>query len=195
MPKRVNAVIWKGLLVTVVTVVGTGGWLVERAIADGIPGVTLGTETGAPPEQNQPTTPADTEADATDAAYTQAMLIGYAATEQGDYQTALINFQRALEARPGDRYALTAIDNVESYLAQQRRELARQQRLAALRGRVDAAVSAQDWACAAATIDEMITLVPQNSLERSRLIAYRGELSSLLDARENIDQWSAVCPG
>lgn len=196
MPKKVNTVIWQGLLLMSATALGTGGLLAEWAIADGIPGVTFGTETGAPPEQPTPAEDTeDTEADAADAAYTQAMLIGYAATEQEDYQTALINFRRALEARPGDRYALAAIANIESYIAQQRQEIARQQRLATLRQRVDTAVSAQDWACAAATVDEMITLVPQNSLERSRLVTYRGELSSLLDARENIDQWSTVCPG
>jgi len=163
------------------------------AIADGIPGVTFGTETGADPPP-----PAATDTPITDTAadrYTQAMLIGYAAEEQGDYQTALINFRRALSERPGDSYALRAIANVESYLAAERRELARQQRLATLRQRVDTAVTAQDWACAAATVDEMITLVPPNSLERSRLVTYRGELSSLLDARTNIEQWSSVCPG
>ncbi|NEQ43231.1 MAG: hypothetical protein F6K00_06585 [Leptolyngbya sp. SIOISBB] len=161
------------------------------AIADGIPGVTLGTETGADP------TPAD-DATVTDAAsdrYTQAMLVGYAAAEQGDYQTALINFRRALAERPGDVYALRAIANVESYLAAERREIARQQRLAALQLQVEAAVAVNDWACAAATVDEMITLVPANSLERSRLVTYRGELSSLLDARSDIEQWSSVCPG
>jgi len=100
-----------------------------------------------------------------------------------------------LAERPGDSYALRAIANVESYIAAERRELARQQRLATLRQRVDTAVTVQDWACAAATVDEMITLVPPNSLDRSRLVTYRGELSSLLDARTNIEQWSSVCPG
>ncbi len=160
------------------------------AIADGIPGVTLGTETGADP------TPADgTVTDGASDLYTQAMLVGYAADEQGDYQTALINFRRALAERPGDVYALRAIANVESYLAAERREIARQQRLAALQLQVEAAVAVNDWACAAATVDEMMTLVPPNSLERSRLVTYRGELSSLLDARSDIEQWSSVCPG
>ena len=163
------------------------------AIADGIPGVTFGTETGA-----DPAPPAAADAPVTETApnlYTQAMLVGYAAEEQGDYQTALINFRRALAERPGDSYALRAIANVESYIAAERRELARQQRLATLRQRIDTAVTVQDWACAAATVDEMITLVPPNSLDRSRLVTYRGELSSLLDARTNIEQWSSVCPG
>ena len=160
------------------------------AIADGIPGVTLGTETGADPTPDGTATP-----DATPDLYTQFMLVGYAADEQGDYQTALINFRRALAERPGDVYALRAIANVESYLAAERREIARQQRLAELQQRVEASVGVNDWACAAATVDEMITLVPPNSLERSGLVTYRGELSSLLDARSDIEQWSSVCPG
>ena len=162
------------------------------AIADGIPGVTFGTETGADP--TAPEADADA-AEPTPDPYTQAMQVGYAAEEQGDYQTALINFRRALAARPGDRYALRAIANVESYIAAQRRERAKQQRIATLRQRVDTAVAARDWACAAATVDELITLVPPNSLERSRLVTYRGELSSLLDARTDIERWSGVCPG
>ncbi|WP_204141347.1 hypothetical protein [Halomicronema sp. CCY15110] len=180
---------------TIATLVllGAVGVTSPGAIADGIPGVTLGTETGAPPEAPTDTGPELTEQGL--APYTQAMLLGYAAEEQGDYQTALINFRRALAERPGDSYALRAIANMESYIAAERREIARQQQLANLRQRVDTAVSVRDWACAAATVDEMITLVPSNSLERSRLVTYRGELSSLLDARSDISQWSSVCPG
>lgn len=44
------------------------------------------------------------------------MRIGYTATQQRDYQTALINFRRALEERPGDTYASRAIQNVEGYI-------------------------------------------------------------------------------
>ncbi|MBE7383120.1 MAG: hypothetical protein F6J95_017110 [Leptolyngbya sp. SIO1E4] len=162
---------------------------IAPAIADGIPGVTLGTETGAETPGPQPvTTPADDT-------YTEAMLVGYAAAEQGDFQTALINFQRALEARPGDQYALAAIANMETYLEQQRQEAIRRQRLVDLQVVVESAVQASDWACAAASVDEMITLVPTDSLDRSRLVAYRGELSALLDARADIDNWSTICPG
>ena len=46
--------------------------------------------------------------------YTASMEVGYAAFEQEDYQTALINFRRALQARPGDRYATDAIANTEA---------------------------------------------------------------------------------
>ncbi len=165
----------------------------SRAVADGIPGVTFGTETGASPETSADTGPELTQQGFEP--YTQAMLLGYAAEEQGDYQTALINFRRALAERPGDPYALRAIANMESYIAAERREIARQQQLATLNQQVDAAVAVRDWACAAATVDEMIALVPPNSLERSRLVTYRGELSSLLDARSDVGQWSSVCPG
>jgi hypothetical protein len=48
--------------------------------------------------------------------YSRYMRIGYTATQQRDYQTALINFRRALEERPGDTYASRAIQNVEGYI-------------------------------------------------------------------------------
>lgn len=162
------------------------------AVADGIPGVVHGTETGSqtgPDFGDQPiTTPAED-------AYTEAMLAGYAAAEAGDFQAALNSFQQALEERPGDRYALAAIENMETYLAQQRVQAERRQRFISLQQTLDQAIQASDWACAAATVDELITFVPPDSLERARLVAYRGELSALIDARVDIDNWSTVCPG
>lgn len=59
-------------------------------------------------------------AQAVDSAYDRAMRIGYAAAQQRDYQTALINFRRALKERPRDRYALQAIQNVESFISRER---------------------------------------------------------------------------
>jgi uncharacterized protein HemY len=44
------------------------------------------------------------------------MTLGYAATLQKDYQTALINFRRALSERPNNAYAVKAIRNVQNYL-------------------------------------------------------------------------------
>jgi hypothetical protein len=44
------------------------------------------------------------------------MQAGYRATEQRDYATALLYFQRALDERPDDSYAQQAIENVEGYL-------------------------------------------------------------------------------
>lgn len=67
------------------------------------------TDTPAPTAQN----PVDPNVDYD---YTQSMEVGYAAFEQGDYQTALINFRRALQARPGDRYATDAIANTEAII-------------------------------------------------------------------------------
>jgi len=49
-------------------------------------------------------------------AFTQYMLAGYAATNERDYQTALTNFRRALELRPGNPYATRAISNIQGYL-------------------------------------------------------------------------------
>jgi hypothetical protein len=50
--------------------------------------------------------------------YRQTMMVGYAAYQKSDYQTALINFRRALQARPNDRLALEAIQNTEAILQQ-----------------------------------------------------------------------------
>ncbi|MGB3204889.1 MAG: hypothetical protein WBB28_07880 [Crinalium sp.] len=47
--------------------------------------------------------------------YQRYMRIGYDATNQRDYQTALINFKRALKERPGDFYASQALRNVQTY--------------------------------------------------------------------------------
>ncbi|MEB3358597.1 MAG: hypothetical protein VKK04_17860 [Synechococcales bacterium] len=43
------------------------------------------------------------------------MAAGYEATQQRDYETALLYFQRALDERPNNSYALQAIQNVEQY--------------------------------------------------------------------------------
>jgi hypothetical protein len=123
------------------------------------------------------------------------MLVGYAAAEQGDYHTALINFRRALAERPGDRYALAGIRNMESYIAIQRAEAAKRAEIARLETTVAAAVAASDWACAAASVDRLVVLVPPTSPDRDRLIAYRGELAGMIASRDNLENWSTVCPG
>jgi tetratricopeptide (TPR) repeat protein len=127
--------------------------------------------------------------------YRQAMLIGYAAAEQGDYHTALINFRRALNARPGDRYATAAIRNMEAYIARQRAEARKQQEIEQLQEVLSRAVQASDWACAASTVDRLIELVPPDSVDRARLTAYRGELGGLIQSRASLEQWSTVCLG
>jgi len=123
------------------------------------------------------------------------MLVGYAAAEQGDYHTALINFRRALEARPGDRYATAAIQNMETYIARERAEVAKRAEIARLQTTVAAAVAASDWACAAASVERLVELVPPDSPDRARLIAYRGELAGMIASRDNLERWSTVCPG
>ncbi len=50
--------------------------------------------------------------------YDRYMQLGYTATQKKDYQTALINFKRALSDRPADGYATRAIQSVESYIKQ-----------------------------------------------------------------------------
>ena len=46
------------------------------------------------------------------------MKLGYTYYGQGDYQTALINFNRALQLRPGDAYAVKAVDNTKIAIVQ-----------------------------------------------------------------------------
>ncbi|HEY9837276.1 MAG TPA: YHYH domain-containing protein [Vampirovibrionales bacterium] len=48
--------------------------------------------------------------------YTTCMNLGYTATNQKDYQTALVNFKRALAFDLGNEYALQAIRNVSRYI-------------------------------------------------------------------------------
>lgn len=171
--------------------------------ADGMPPGT------ASPQSTGATTPAGTTATGTAGAgttatpqppappdaYTQAMLIGYAAEKQGDYQTALINFRRALAERPNDKYARAAVRNMQTYIARQRAAEERLRQIAALQVQLNAAISQTDWACAAATVDRLAMYFPETSPEQARLIAYRGELTGFLNDRTNVDKWSTVCPG
>ncbi len=50
--------------------------------------------------------------------FKQSMKLGYAYYGQGEYQTALINFNRALQVRPGDAYAVKAVDNTKMAIVQ-----------------------------------------------------------------------------
>lgn len=49
-------------------------------------------------------------------AYNQAMRLGYTETRRRNYRRALGYFQQALQLRPNDKYATTAIRNVTSYM-------------------------------------------------------------------------------
>ncbi len=52
-----------------------------------------------------------------ESAYDRFMRLGYDETHSRDYQSALINFRRALVERPGDYYASQAVRNVKAYIA------------------------------------------------------------------------------
>ncbi|MEM0981880.1 MAG: hypothetical protein AAGH78_16610 [Cyanobacteria bacterium P01_H01_bin.58] len=156
------------------------------AIADGIPGVVFGDETGTVGPRSPQSTTVDTPAQ--DGFYRQAMEAGYEAAGTGRYRTALFYFEQALEFRPGDQEALSQIARMNALIA-------RQTRILELRTQLSAAVDLRDWACAARVVDQLVTFSEPASLDRARLVAYRGELSELLDARVNIENWSVVCPG
>ena len=122
----------------------------------------------------------------------QAMNVGYAASRQGDFDTALINFQRALMIRPGNSYASAAADNMAYYI-QYERASNRQREIDQLQAQLTASITQKDWVCAATTVDRLTTYTQPNSLNRERLIGQRGEISGLLDARMDHEQWSTVC--
>ena len=50
--------------------------------------------------------------------FKQSMKLGYIYYGQGDYETAVINFNRALQIRPGDAYAVKAVYNTKSAIVQ-----------------------------------------------------------------------------
>jgi hypothetical protein len=56
------------------------------------------------PSQAQPAQP-------TESVYSRYMRIGYAASKNRNYQTALINFKRALEEKSGDASATQVVTN------------------------------------------------------------------------------------
>ena len=57
--------------------------------------------------------------------YERYMRMGYDATNNRNYQTALINFKRALKERPGDFYASQALRNVQTYTTNSGRQITR----------------------------------------------------------------------
>jgi len=50
--------------------------------------------------------------------FTKSMKLGHIYYGKRDYQTALNNFNRALQVRPGDAYAVKAVENIKSAIAQ-----------------------------------------------------------------------------
>lgn len=138
------------------------------------------------------TAPTRTDLSTAGMTFKQAMDLGYAASRQGDLHTALINFQRALLIQPGNQYAAAAADNMAYYI-QHGRVSARQQAINQLHARLATATEQKDWVCAATTLDQLTTYTTPNSLNRERIIGQRGEVSGLLDARIDHEQWSTVC--
>ncbi len=124
--------------------------------------------------------------------FEQLMNVGYAASRQGDFNTALINFRRALAIRPSNPYAAAAADNMTYYI-EHARISARQWEIDQLEARLARAREQKDWICAATTLDHLTMYTEPGSLNRERLVGYRGEVSGLLDARMDFDAWSTVC--
>ena len=124
--------------------------------------------------------------------FEQTMNVGYAASRQGDLNTALINFRRALRMRPNNPYAAAAAENTAYYI-QYERVAARQRVINQLEARLARATAQKDWICAATTIDQLTTYTAPNSLDRERLTGRRGEIGGLLDARTDYENWSTVC--
>ena len=50
--------------------------------------------------------------------FNQSMQLGKLAYQKGDYQTALINFNRALQANPGDAEALKGVEDTKKAIGQ-----------------------------------------------------------------------------
>lgn len=69
--------------------------------------------------------------------YDTHMQTGYKATKNQDYQTALINFRRALGERPNDSYAMNAIHNTENYAGYGRQQSLYTSKVSALTERVN----------------------------------------------------------
>ncbi|MEM9138109.1 MAG: tetratricopeptide repeat protein [Cyanobacteria bacterium P01_F01_bin.42] len=134
-------------------------------------------------------TDAQTESEPEDAD-TQAMNLGYAYSNQFDYQTALINFRRALEERPDDIYATNAIANMEYYI-ERNRIAALQAEVDTLQTRLNLAAQSKDWVCVVTTVDELIPYA--EGLERERLTGYRSQLTGVLESRTDVEFWSTVC--
>lgn len=72
------------------------------------------------PSASQTTQSRPPSSQPTETAFQRYMQIGYTASTQGDYQTALINFRRALAEQPGNSYASKAIENMEAAIDAQR---------------------------------------------------------------------------
>ncbi len=94
---------------------------------------------------------------------------GYQLTAKRDYQSALVNFRRALSLRPGNRYALAAISNVEAYIARDRYAAQSSNRLTFVptnRGMPGQRVAGATrfGECTQGSLTKIVALVPDNNL-------------------------------
>jgi len=75
----------------------------------------------SPTQESSPgseSSPQDSPAPGQKDDFKKMMQLGNSYYEKGDYQTALINFNRALQVRPGDADAVKAVDNAKKAIAQ-----------------------------------------------------------------------------
>lgn len=119
--------------------------------------------------------------------YRDYMRLGYQYSEKRDYQTALINFRRALKDRPGDPLAAKAVANMQKSI----RILKREQMAEDMKPDLDAAVKARDWNCALKITDRMLTLLEPTSTRRAELVVYRGRLQGIMNSEAS--RPSTVC--
>ncbi|WNC53612.1 MULTISPECIES: DUF928 domain-containing protein [unclassified Thermosynechococcus] len=94
---------------------------------------------------------------------------GYQLTAKRDYPSALVNFRRALSLRPGNRYALTAISNVEAYIARDRYAAQSSNRLTFVpsnRGMPGQRIAGATrfGECTQGSLTKIVALVPDNNL-------------------------------
>ncbi|GAB4191327.1 MAG: hypothetical protein Fur006_34400 [Coleofasciculaceae cyanobacterium] len=96
---------------------GTGGTGTGQTGTGGTGTGQTGTgEVGTCPISANGITSSNRQANRQQNAFTQHMNAGYAATQQRNYPTALVCFQRALQLRPGNPYAAQAVQNVQGYI-------------------------------------------------------------------------------
>jgi hypothetical protein len=120
--------------------------------------------------------------------YDRYMRAGYAATQERNYDAAILYFQRALDERPNDAYARQAIQNVESY--QNRNSQPEQQQtqseadVAPTTGQIQPAVLIS--ASAELTQEQAVALISQWLNAKQQIFAppYNQQLASQLTTGE-----------
>lgn len=121
-------------------------------------------------QQNQSTTTtATTSSEAQTTLYDRYMRAGYEATKEGDYQTALLYFKRALDERPDDSYAEGAIRNVESYLEK--------------RNETDSSASSQSQSASTNSREQVVSASPTTAITQQQAVEL---VTKWLQAKQDI---------